>query len=248
MCQLILNWLYDNAVAIIISALASLFISHIYYCKSNRNAVLITVILPIIKILDRDFYKKKNYIELSKISSTYAVKYLRKKEREALYKLLSDYKDASTYKKNLTDTDSIMAYFEQKLIENKMNPKQLPINDNDENIVAFDYSQEYIDLRDYIYKIVSDYDFDIFPEEFENKIANIFCIYVERNYGSKKITFFKDLSIGQIIESSDVSKEWDKKFDSVEKSKNEFLSLPICKKVINIINETKLNEYDNNTI
>ena len=45
--EIIINWLYDNAMAIFISALASLGISKWYYNKANRDAVLITLIYPI---------------------------------------------------------------------------------------------------------------------------------------------------------------------------------------------------------
>ena len=58
------NWLYQNAMAIFISAVASLLISKRYYTR-------------------------KDYEALFEINSSYAVKYLRKKERNKLLELLS---------------------------------------------------------------------------------------------------------------------------------------------------------------
>ena len=45
------NWLYQNAMAIFISAIASLLISKRYYDKANRESVLMMVIFPIVKLL-----------------------------------------------------------------------------------------------------------------------------------------------------------------------------------------------------
>ena len=45
------NWLYQNAMAIFISAIASLLISKRYYDKANRESVFMTVIFPIDVVL-----------------------------------------------------------------------------------------------------------------------------------------------------------------------------------------------------
>ena len=76
------NWLYQNAMAIFISAIASLLISKRYYDKTNRESVLMTVIFPIVKLLNQRYYTRKDYEALFEINSSYAVKYLRKKEME----------------------------------------------------------------------------------------------------------------------------------------------------------------------
>ena len=83
------NWLYQNAMAIFISAVASLLISKRYYDKANRESVLMTVIFPIVKLLNQRYYTRKDYEALFEINFSYAVKYLRKKERNKLLELLS---------------------------------------------------------------------------------------------------------------------------------------------------------------
>lgn len=55
------TWLYQNAIAIFISAIASLLISKRYYDKANRESVLMTVIFPIVKLLEKRNYTRKNY-------------------------------------------------------------------------------------------------------------------------------------------------------------------------------------------
>lgn len=49
------NWLYQNAMAIFISAVASLLISKRYYDKANRESVLMTIIFPIVKLLNQTY-------------------------------------------------------------------------------------------------------------------------------------------------------------------------------------------------
>ena len=85
------NWLYQNAMAIFISAIASLLISKRYYDKANRESVLMMVIFPIVKLLNEKYYTRNDYETLFEINSSYAVKYLRKKERNKLLELLSAY-------------------------------------------------------------------------------------------------------------------------------------------------------------
>lgn len=51
------NWLYQNAMAIFISAIASLLISKRYYDKANRESVLMMVIFPIVKLLNENIIR-----------------------------------------------------------------------------------------------------------------------------------------------------------------------------------------------
>ena len=98
------NWLYQNAMAIFISAIASLLISKRYYDKANRESVLMMVIFPIVKLLNEKYYTRNDYEALFEINSSYAVKYLRKKERNKLLELLSAYRDVCKYSKENADT------------------------------------------------------------------------------------------------------------------------------------------------
>ena len=114
------NWLYQNAMAIFISAIASLLISKRYYDKANRESVLMMVIFPIVKLLNEKYYTRNDYEALFEINSSYAVKYLRKKERNKLLELLSAYRDVCKYSKENADISCIMAYYNYKLKEKGM--------------------------------------------------------------------------------------------------------------------------------
>ena len=59
--------------------------------KANRESVLMMVIFPIVKLLNEKYYTRNDYETLFEINSSYAVKYLRKKERNKLLELLSAY-------------------------------------------------------------------------------------------------------------------------------------------------------------
>lgn len=118
MIVMILNWIYQNAAAIIISSLMSLLISMTYYRKGNRDELLMSIIFPVVQILDKR-YSKKTYEELLAIKSNYAIRYLRKKERKALMLLIEQYRVICKYSKSEADTDCILAYFDYKLNEKR---------------------------------------------------------------------------------------------------------------------------------
>ena len=236
------NWLYQNAMAIFISAIASLLISKRYYDKANRESVLMMVIFPIVKLLNEKYYTRNDYEALFEINSSYAVKYLRKKERNKLLELLSAYRDVCKYSKENADTSCIMAYYNYKLKENGINPKPCAITDDDGEVVADDFPPDYNYLQDYVYKIVSSFDFIESPEECTIKIADAFKCYTEKYYTGEEIIYFEDYSVEKVIELSEISKKWNDKFKRADKCKEEFLNLPICKKVKNIIDESSINE------
>ena len=240
------NWLYQNAMAIFISAIASLLISKRYYDKANRESVLMMVIFPIVKLLNEKYYTRNDYEALFEINSSYAVKYLRKMERNKLLELLSAYRDVCKYSKENADTSCIMAYYNYKLKEKGINPKPCAITDDDGEVVADDFPPDYNYLQDYVYKIVSSFDFIESPEECTIKIADAFKCYTEKYYTGEEIIYFEDYSVEKVIELSEISKKWNDKFKRADKCKEEFLNLPICKKVKNIIDELSINEYVKN--
>lgn len=69
MIDMILKWLYQNSAAIIISSL----ISMMYYRKGNRDELLMSVIFPVVQLLNKS-YSRKNYDELLSIKSNYAIR------------------------------------------------------------------------------------------------------------------------------------------------------------------------------
>lgn len=69
MIDMILKWLYQNSAAIIILSL----ISMMYYRKGNRDELLMSVIFPVVQLLNKS-YSRKNYDELLSIKSNYAIR------------------------------------------------------------------------------------------------------------------------------------------------------------------------------
>lgn len=124
--------------------------------------------------------------------------------------------------------------------------KPCAITDDDGEVVADDFPPDYNYLQDYVYKIVSSFDFIESPEECTIKIADAFKCYTEKYYTGEEIIYFEDYSVEKVIELSEISKKWNDKFKRADKCKEEFLNLPICKKVKNIIDELSINEYVKN--
>lgn len=77
-------------------------------------------------------------------------------------------------------------------------------------------------------------------------LTHAFKCYTEKYYTGEEIIYFEDYSVEKVIELSEISKKWNDKFKRADKCKEEFLNLPICKKVKNIIDELSINEYVKN--
>ncbi|MBE5868165.1 MAG: hypothetical protein E7293_04285 [Lachnospiraceae bacterium] len=238
------NWLYTNAAAIFISALASLLISKYYFYKANRDGVLSTTIFPIVRILEKGTYNRKNYEELFSINSSYSVKYLKKDERKKLLALLSSYRAVCKYTKEAADTDCVMSYFAYKLEQNGINPKPCAEKDDEGNLLFYDFPPEYNYLQDYVYQIISSYEFVESPTTCCEKITQEFKSYAKRYYTEKPIEFFDDCSITEVIDRSRVTQKWEEKFALADKCKTEFLNLSICEEAREIIRGSSVNEYD----
>ena len=160
--------------------------------------------------------------------------------------MLSAYRDVCRYSKEGADTSCIMAYYNYKLKENGVNPKPCTIRDDDGEVVADDFPPDYNYLQDYVYEIVSSYDFIESPDKCTVKIADAFKRYTKKYYTNENIGYFEDYCVAKVIELSEVSKKWNEKFRLADASKEEFLKLPICKKVKDIIDESSVNEYVKN--
>lgn len=239
MIQLIFEWIYENAMAIFISSFISFLLSKKYFDKANRENVLMTVIFPVVQILDSLNYSKRNYEKLYEIKSNYAIRYLHKNERNKLMILISTYKDVCKYDKAMVETDCIMSYYEYKLKKNGINPKPCAITDDEGEFVADDYPPDYHYLANQIYDIVSSGEFQMSPNDCTNNIVNVIDYYTKELYSDKKILLFDDYEITEVIKQSNVTKQWDERFNAVKKSRQDFLDLSVSKKVLQILNYSK---------
>ena len=212
----------------------SLLISMMYYRKGNRDELLMSVIFPVVQLLNKS-YSRKNYDELLAIKSNYAIRYLGKKERRTLMLLIEQYSIVCQYNKLKKNTDCILSYFDFKLGEIGINPKPCPITDDEGETVAYDYPPDYYYLVEYVNDMVSKMEFEVYPEEAEKAITDAFEKYVHKYYAVKNIEWFQDYSIEKVIEKSKVSEKWRVDFDLMEERKRNFMNLSISKKVIKIL-------------
>lgn len=128
-----IKWFLENWNAniftlftVLLSGIISLIISAAYYRKGNRNNLKMSVIHPIISILN-DSYSRNNYKKMEKISKEYSVRYFKRKELKKLNTLLETYKEISAYNDIQINADSLFSYFEYKLKKEGIDPKPFPI-------------------------------------------------------------------------------------------------------------------------
>lgn len=214
----------------------SLFISMMYYRKGNRDELLMTVIFPIVQLIDKR-YSKETYDELLAIKSSYAIRYLHKKEKKTLMLFIQQYGEVYKYSKSDVYADCILSYYEYKLKEKGVNPKPCPIYDDEGEVVADDYPPDYNYLADYINDVVSKMEFVVYPEEAEKSIIESFKKYTKKYYTDEEIDWFEDYSIEQVIAKSQISQKWKDRFQLMEDRKEQFMSLSISKKVLKILAE-----------
>ena len=214
-------------ITVILSGIISLIISAIYYHKGNRNNLKMSVIHPIIRLLD-DAYSRKNYDRLSEIAKDYSARYLKKVEAERLNALLLAYKEVSTYNDVSVNADILFSYFEYKLKKNGVNPKPVPIEHEGE-IVYSDYPPDIFYLTQDLEKLLRRYDPKCEPDECENMVVSLYKQYCKDNYTSDNISYFDDYTLEEVLKKSEIRTKWDKKFDEAKTAKEQFLKLKIAK-------------------
>ena len=212
---------------VLLSGIISLMISAAYYRKGNRNNLKMSVIHPIISILN-DSYSRNNYKKMEKISKEYSVRYFKRKELKKLNTLLETYKEISAYNDIQINADSLFSYFEYKLKKEGIDPKPFPIEYEGE-VVATEYPPDLFYLSEDLEDALKRYDPDYEADECEERVISIYESYCKKYYTSKKITYFDDYALKQVLKQSEERKKWDKKFDSVNRAKEEFIKLKIAK-------------------
>lgn len=224
--------LYSNCFTIatvIVSGLISWIISAIYYHIGNRTNLKISVILPIMELLQGS-YTKENYTSLCKLSCGYSVKYLRKKENKALTELKLAYKNVCSYEENSVNARILFSYFENKLKANGIEMKPIPTIVNDE-VVDYEPPNGWFELIDDLERYLNIYDSNYQPEECQKAVATLFTKYNKRYYSSKNIEYFDDLCLEKVLAQSEQHAEWSQKFKAMKNAKDRFFNLNIVKEI-----------------
>lgn len=226
------NW-YSNfftLITVILSGVISLIISAIYYHKGNRNNLIMSVIYPIVKVLDEG-YSRKNYRLKSEITKDYSTRYMSKKESNLLLALMSAYEEVSSYNDTCVNANILFSYFEYKLNKNHINVKPVPIEYEGE-IVYYDYPPDLHYLSYDLEKVLKKTDVEIATEECKDAIIALYTHYCKEYYTSEHIEFFDDYSLADVLSKSRIREEWDKKFDKVKEVKGQFFNLKIVKDIV----------------
>lgn len=239
---MIMSWLVSNwltVASILISGVISLVISAVYYYKGNRSNLQMTVLFPIMRLLNES-YSKKNYEKLCELSQSYCVKYLKENERRNLIQLVSNYGEITEYNEIKVNVISLISYFESVLNKNGIETKNYPLYIEDD-LVDYDYPPNYkYSIYENLENVLEEYtleDGEIEIDEYEARMIYIFN-YFQKKYFSKntneKVKYFTDQSIVDILEKSKYQKKWDDKFKQMSKVKNEFLNLKAVKELSHI--------------
>lgn len=229
-----IKWFLDNwyanfftIITVIFSGIISLAISAVYYRKGNRNNLKMAVIHPIIRLLE-EAYTRQNYNLLCDISKEYSVRYMSKNEAKKLTSLLSAYKEVSSYNDIHVSANILFSYFEYTLKKNDIEVKPVPVEYEGENIY-YEYPSGVRYLLNDLERTLKKYEPEIQPCECRDEIIFLYKHYCKDYYTSKSIEYFNDYTLEEVLSQSKIRQEWDKKFDSAENAKTQFLNLKIVR-------------------
>lgn len=227
-----ISWLsteWFTLVSIILSGLISLAISAFYYRRGNRNSLQMSVIFPIIHLLNED-YSRNNYEKLYDLSTNYLCKYFKSKEKKLLIHLVFAYKEIKNYNRYSVDAEAIVLYFEDTLKKQNINPKPVPV-EYDGEFIYDDYPPDFHYIYTDIEKVLKEYEFDYETENCVQYIITILSDYCNKYYTNQQLPLFEDLSILQIVQQSPKTKQWEEKFKNLTDCKSNFLQLKIVKQI-----------------
>lgn len=213
-------------ITVLLSGLISWWISAAYFRKNNRNALRLNVLFPIRRIISEP-RSWKNYKTIEDLSKEHDSKYLNKKERTTLTSFLSAYKTVCSYKYSSVCAESLFSYFCYKLEKCGINTKPVPI-EIDGEIVDYDIPSELLYLQDDLSKIIEDRPYEYDEEGNTTDIIKVlFEVYCKKYFTDKKIDYFDDFTLDEILKKSRVRNEWNEKLSTYEHAKEAFLSLKV---------------------
>ena len=238
----VIQWFMDDPytntftiLTVIASGLISLLISKYYFKKSNdvnnRENLKISVIHPLITLLNGAPCTIENYNRLVALKKEYSMKYMPAKERACLANLCAAYRDVAYYDENATNAKILFSYFEKCLSEQgiKWDPKPVEINGE---IVAYEPQDGYFELEDDIVRVFERFNFHFEPTECQDALERIFSRHVHNYCSGQKAYFFKDASLQKIIKQDELTAKSDESFAKFKEIKTEFLGFPLIKKEI----------------
>ena len=234
-------WLIDSdninsniftLVTVVISGWISLLISKHYFKKSNdinnMENLKISVIHPLIALLNSTPYTIENYNRLVALDKEYSIKYMSATERACLANLREAYKEIAYYDEDAVNAKILFSYFERCLSEQgiKWDPKPVEINGE---IVDYDPPDGYFELENDITRVLRRFDYHIEPTECQEALERIFNSHVRNYCSGQKASFFKDAIMSKIIKQDELTAKSNELFVRYQKLKTEFLNFPLIK-------------------
>ena len=227
--------LYSNLftiLTVIASGVISLLISKHYFKKSNdvnnRENLKISVIHPLIALLNSTPYTVENYNLLVALEKEYSIKYMPVTERECLANLRAAYKDVAYYDEDAVNAKILFSYFERCLSEQGLQWDPKPVEINGE-IVDYEPPDGYFELEDDIARAFGRFDYHFEPTECQDLLERIFNNHVRKYCSGQKASFFKDMTLTKIIKQDERTAKNNEMFAKFRQLKTEFLALPLIK-------------------
>lgn len=228
----LVQWFVDNIytnlftlITIIISGLVSVLVSRHYFNKSNIENLKLSIIHPIITILNAPC-NTENYEKLIALEKQYAIKYMPQKERKQLWDLILAYKDVVLNTEDAINAKILFSYFERCLSLQDIEWKSIPIIINGE-IIDFEPPKGYFELEDNIYRVIRKYDYHLEEEKCQEALELLFISHVKVFCSNQKAVFFKDVSLLKIIEQDELNIKRNEQIKKYKLCKSEFLNLPL---------------------
>lgn len=219
------SWLV-TFISVVFSGFISWFVSFIYYKKGNTDDAIFSIIEPIFLLIKEE--KSVENLERLKILSTlYAVKYLKKSQKENIHKLVEAYSEICSYNDNEVTAGIITKHYIDVLKQYNVNVEIEPIYNNNGDIADKTVPHEMLCIleetliQNFEKNLCDEYDKRIIEES----INEILQRHSKCNFlVESKIDFFKFKSYEDVIKESDITKKWDEKFERYKLCKEEFIN------------------------
>jgi hypothetical protein len=226
--QSLILWLFTyehifTLATVVLSGLISWYISARYFKKANRDALRANVLFPIKRILV-ETRSWKNYNKLLDISKNYNSKYLNSSEQKTMDELILSYKSICNYDYDFACAESLFSYFCYTLKQNGINTEPVPIYVENE-LVDWEVPDGMLYMRDDIARIINMHPPRYEDEECLPMLIKLFNSYSKEYYTDKKIEYFKDFTLDEVIKKSKSKNIWDEKFATYKKSEEAFLNI-----------------------
>lgn len=216
-------------LTVILSGIISWAISFAFYYKGNRDGLTANILQPMKEALSGPYTKEK-FKELEALSRGHSSKYLNPNEREIIRSLLQTYKDVYYYDHDYVSAECLFFYFVEKTRQNGITPEIEPQEINDEIVGMQIPYQLNSDMVESLYRALKKYPLDYDEENCVWAITSIFNSFCSQYYSSKKIAYFDDCTLEDVLTNSVVRENWDKKFDTLKQAKDSFMKLKLLSK------------------